>query len=65
MVGRWDVDDDRDELTEPEMADCESCGAKQDEPCIAECGCVYCRRRDLLKAESEALVPVGIGRGET
>lgn len=45
--------DERDELTEPEMADCESCGAPQDQPCAPECGCVYCRKRDLLKQEQD------------
>ena len=65
MFGRLDVDDDRDELTEPELDFCESCGADADSPCLPECGCPYCRKRDALKAESEAvLVPVGIGRGE-
>ena len=62
MVGRWDVDDNRDELTEPEPDPCESCGAGHDDPCEPECGCRYCRLRDALKAE--ALVPVGIGSGE-
>lgn len=45
--------DERDELTEPDPAPCESCGANQDEPCLAECGCSACRRRDLLKQERE------------
>lgn len=53
MLGRWDVEDNRDELTEPDMADCESCGAKQDEPCSEECGCSACRRKELLRQERE------------
>ena len=52
MVGRWDVDDERDALTEPEPLPCESCWAAHDEPCSADCGCKYCR----MKTEQAELV---------
>ena len=44
-------DDTREELTEPDPPDCPECGAKHDEPCTADCGCVYCRRRKALQQE--------------
>ena len=44
-------EDERDELTEPDPPPCESCGAGHDDPCIPECGCRYCRMRDLKKLD--------------
>jgi hypothetical protein len=45
-------DDTRDELTEPDPPPCESCGAAHDEPCIPECGCRYCRAKELARKEA-------------
>lgn len=56
-------EDERDELTEPDPHPCPDCGAGWDDPCEPTCQCYYCRKR-LLSAETEAAVPVGIGRGE-
>lgn len=44
----WMGDDERDELTEPDPLPCESCGAAHDEECAKDCGCKYCRIRDML-----------------
>lgn len=27
---------------------CPDCGAEHDQPCDKSCGCVYCRKRELL-----------------
>lgn len=41
--------DDRDELTHDPADDaCPDCGADADSPCEADCGCLYCRKRELL-----------------
>lgn len=50
MFGRWDVDDNRDELTQPDPEPCPDCGADASSPCLPECGCAYCRR---VEAERE------------
>lgn len=41
----WSGDDTRDELTEPDPAPCESCGAAHDEPCDPGCQCSACKKR--------------------
>ena len=40
-------DDDRDTLTQPDGPPCPDCGAVFDEPCEKDCGCSYCRAREL------------------
>lgn len=63
MAHYYNGDDDRDELTEPEMADCESCGCKQDQPCEPECECIYClARRERELARTGDVAVAGIGR---
>lgn len=55
MVGRWGVDDSRDELTEPGPAPCPECGADADVPCEAGCQCIYCiRKLDIVPEGDEA-----------
>ena len=38
---------------------CPDCGVGPDDPCAKDCGCVYCRRRELL-----ARKPGGVTDGE-
>ena len=40
------------------MGTCPDCGAAPDEPCVATCGCRYCRLRDARQPEL-----VGAGGG--
>ena len=32
---------------------CPDCGVGPDLPCRPDCGCVFCRRRELLQAETD------------
>ena len=33
---------------------CPDCKAAPDEPCLPECGCEYCRRREALERDARA-----------
>ena len=45
-----DEDPEGESQDERELADsCPDCGVDADTPCTPECGCVYCRRRELAQ----------------
>lgn len=66
MIGRWDVDDNRDELTPEPEPDCPGCGAGFDEPCDQHCMCDYCIAKRERQAErfDELTGAIPVQRGE-